>query len=50
VMWHKVLTDGSSSRKPVTLRRVGPVTQAGRQHELIGVSTTALGGADEVAE
>jgi hypothetical protein len=45
----KVLTDGSTSKKPMTLRRVGPATQARRRRELGGISTTALGGADEVA-
>jgi hypothetical protein len=46
--WCKVLTDGSSSKKPVTLRRAGPVTQAGRRRELSGASTAALSDADEV--
>jgi hypothetical protein len=46
----KVLTGGSSSKKSVTPRRAGPVTQAGRWRELHGVSTAALGVADKVAE
>jgi hypothetical protein len=48
--WCKVLTDGSSSKKPMTLRRAGPVTQAGRRRELGSVSTAAMGDADEVVE
>jgi hypothetical protein len=46
----KVLTDGSSSKKSVTPRRAGQVTQARRWRELGGASTAALGDADEVNE
>jgi hypothetical protein len=45
----KVLTDGSTSKKPMTPRRVRSTTQAGRRHELGGISMAALGDADEVA-